>query len=244
MAPAAAPPRWHAFRLAKAGNAPEEYEDAFAAAAGRFAVADGASEASFAADWARLLAEGFVAAPGKPWRDLAWLPPLRQRWAAAVDGRALPWYAESKREAGAFATLVGLDVRPAEEKGPGRWRALAVGDSCLFHTRRGRVLAAFPLECSTAFGSQPPLLGSRPAEAEPARELARGKYRAGDRFLLMTDALAQWFLAQDEQGTCPAEEVAGLLAAAEPEAAFAAWVAGRRGQGLRNDDVTLLIVDL
>jgi hypothetical protein len=38
--------------------------------------------------------------------------------------------------------------------------------------------------------------------------------------------------------------VAGLLAVADPEAAFVAWVAGRRGQGLRNDDVTLLIVDL
>ena len=163
MPPADAPPRWYAFRLAKAGHSAEEYEDAFAAAAGRFAVADGASEASFAADWAKLLAEGFVAAKGKPWQGLDWLPPLRKRWAAAVDGRALPWYAETKRDAGAYATLLGLVLQPAAGKKPGTWRALAVGDSCLFHTRGGRVLAAFPLERSTAFGSQPPLLGSRPA---------------------------------------------------------------------------------
>jgi hypothetical protein len=244
MPPADAPPRWHAFRLAKAGHAAEEYEDAFAAADGRFAVADGASEASFAADWARLLAEGFVAADGKPWQGLDWLPPLRQRWAAAVDGRALPWYAESKRDAGAYATLLGLVLQPAEGDKPGTWRALAVGDSCLFHTRGGRVLAAFPLESSTAFGTQPALLGSRAGGAEPQGEQAHGRYRAGDRFLLMTDALAQWFLAQDEQGASPAEGVAELLAAADPEATFAAWVGGRRGHGLRNDDVTLLIVDL
>jgi hypothetical protein len=244
MPPADVPPRWHAFRLAKAGHSPEEYEDAFAAAAGRFAVADGASEASFAADWAQLLAEGFVAAGGKPWQGLDWLPPLRQRWAAAVDGRALPWYAETKRDAGAYATLLGLALQPPSGKKPGTWRALAVGDSCLFHTRGGRVLAAFPVESSAAFGSQPPLLGSRPGGPEPESEQARGRYRAGDRFLLMTDALAQWFLAEEEQGAGPAEEVAGLLAAVDPEAAFVSWVEGRRGKGLRNDDVTLLVVDL
>jgi hypothetical protein len=244
MPPADAPPRWYAFRLAKAGNAPDEYEDAFAAAAGRFAIADGASEASFAADWARLLAEGFVAAEGQPWHDLDWLAPLRQRWAAAVDGRSMPWYAETKREQGAFATLLGLALRPPAGDKPGTWHALAVGDSCLFHTRGGRLLAAFPLENSTAFGSRPPLLGSRPGGPEPQSEQARGRYRPGDRFLLMTDALAQWFLAQDEQGARPAEEVAGLLAAVDPDAAFVSWVGGRRGQGLHNDDVTLLLVDL
>ena len=244
MPPANAPPRWHAFRLAKAGNSAEEYEDAFAAAAGRFAVADGASEASFAADWAKLLAEGFVAADGKPWQGLDWLPPLRQRWAAAVDGRALPWYAETKRDAGAYATLLGLALQPPSGKKPGTWRALAVGDSCLFHTRGGRVLAAFPLERSAAFGRQPPLLGSRPGGPEPESEQARGRYRAGDRFLLMTDALAQWFLAEEEEGFCPAEDVAKLLAAVDPVAAFVSWVGERRGKGLRNDDVTLVVVDL
>ncbi len=56
--------RWQALHLVKAGNDPSEYEDAFAADAdrARFAVADGATEASFAARWARLLVEGFVAA--------------------------------------------------------------------------------------------------------------------------------------------------------------------------------------
>ena len=244
MPPADAPPRWHAFRLAKSGHSADEYEDAFAAAAGRFAVADGASEASCAADWARLLAEGFVAAPGQPWQGLDWLPPLRERWSAAVDGRPLPWYAESKREAGAFATLLGLDLQPAAGDKPGAWSALAVGDSCLFHTRGGRVLAVFPVESSTAFGSRPPLLGSRPNGPEPEREQARGRYRPGDRFLMMTDALAQWFLARDEQGECPAEDVVALLASEGPEAAFADWVGDRRGKGLRNDDVTLLVVDL
>src|SRR6266404_6244133 len=48
---------WHAFAVPKRGNSTEEYEDAFAANpnAGRFAIADGASESSFASLWAKLL---------------------------------------------------------------------------------------------------------------------------------------------------------------------------------------------
>ena len=50
MASADSPLRWSVLRLPKQGNTDAEYEDAWAAdaAAGRFAVADGASETSFA----------------------------------------------------------------------------------------------------------------------------------------------------------------------------------------------------
>ena len=71
---------------------------------------------SFAGLWARLLAEGFVAAR-RP-RDLAgWLGDARRRWAAEVMGLELPWYAEMKREQGAFATFLGLACgRPAADR--------------------------------------------------------------------------------------------------------------------------------
>src|SRR4051794_29142331 len=96
----ALPFRWRALRLPKRGHTPEEYEDAFAAdpALGRFAVADGASESSFAGQWARLLAEGFVAPGARPWRGADWLTAPRRRWAAEVLPLPLPWYAEAKRE--------------------------------------------------------------------------------------------------------------------------------------------------
>ena len=230
-------PGWHAFHLPKRGHVAGEYEDAFAGdpARRRFAVADGASESSFAAAWARLLAEGFVAAR-RPWRDLNWLGPLRQRWAQEVDGLELPWYAEMKREEGAFATLLGVVFRP------GRWRALAVGDSCLFRTRGGRLRKAFPLTASADFGNQPRLLGSRGRVS--LTEHARGRWRPGDHFLLMTDALAQWFLRRSEQGERPAAEIAELLRGGDRPAAFADWIERKREQDLRNDDVTLVVIDL
>jgi hypothetical protein len=58
---------WTAYWQPKHGCTTDEYEDAWAAdsAAGRFAVADGASESAFALTWAGLLAEGFVATSGR-----------------------------------------------------------------------------------------------------------------------------------------------------------------------------------
>src|SRR5579884_1055791 len=98
---------WQPFRVPRRGYSADEYEDACAGddRTGRFAIADGATESSFAAAWARLLVEEFVRTPG-PWSG--WLPSLRRCWAADLDDRPLPWYAEAKAEEGAFATLLGV----------------------------------------------------------------------------------------------------------------------------------------
>jgi serine/threonine protein phosphatase PrpC len=241
--------RWHAFHTQKRGNAPDEYEDAFAGDAdtARFAVADGATESSFVAAWAKLLAESFVADKGRSWRELDWLGAPRQHWANDVDPRPLPWYAEEKREQGAYATLLGVVLSCGRNGEGGSWRALAVGDSCLFRLRGGKVGKSFPLTRSSDFGNQPALLGSRGRHGDTPQGIrrARGKWRPGDRFLLMTDALAEWMLRRNEQRQRPADEIDQLLAESAPQDAFAAWVEERRnGQGLRNDDVTLVVIDL
>jgi hypothetical protein len=242
--PRADPPlRWRALRLPKGDHTAEQYEDAWAAdpARGRFAAADGASESAFPGLWARLLAEGFVAAR-RP-RDFAsWLDGPRRLWVAEVMPLELPWYGEMMRAEGGFATLLGLVVRPPAPGRPGRWRAAAVGDTCLVRVRGGRRVQPFPVKRSSDFGNEPRLIGSR---GEPPRpEYASGSLRAGDRLFLMTDALAQWFLGSHENGGRPWEAIAPLLTAAEPEGAFAAWVEGlRAGGGLRNDDVTLLAIE-
>jgi hypothetical protein len=238
------PLRWRALRVPKSDHSAAEIEDAWAAdpAAGRFAVADGASESAYAGLWARLLAEGFVAAR-RP-RDFAgWLDGPRDRWAAAVMGPELPWYGEIKRAEGAFATLLGLDVRPPTPGRPGCWWAAAVGDTCLVRVREGRLTLAFPVDQSADFGNEPRLIGSR-GGSPAATEYARGPLRGGDCLLLMTDALAQWFLQAHERGRRPWEAVTPLLSAGRAESAFAAWVEGLRAAGdLRDDDVTLLAIE-
>ena len=73
--------------------------------------------------------------------EAAWLTPL-------------PWYAEEKAASGAFASLLGLEIFKKANGGPSpyAWRAVAVGDSCLFQVEAGQVSKAWPIGNSAEFG--------------------------------------------------------------------------------------------
>jgi Protein phosphatase 2C len=244
---------WEAFHLPRRGHAAEEYEDALAADGYRFAIADGASESSFAGQWSQLLVDGFTEPASQPRSAAAWLRPLRRRWLEAVDGLSLPWYAEAKRAQGAFATFLGLTLYPARTGDDhsrrkrrktraatgGRWRAVAIGDCCLFQVRHNALRTMFPLSTSGEFTNRPKLLSSLPGV--PARlERRQGRWQAGDQLLLMTDALAHWFVAEAEHRAQPWNAIRAVL---DGSVLFSEWVEGLRDQRLlRNDDVTLLSI--
>ena len=68
-----------------------------------------------------------------------------------------------------------------------------------------------------------------------------GDLATNDRLLLMTDALAHWFLVEAEMGRRPWAALARLTT---PEQ-FAAFIdCLRAGGALRNDDVTLVNVEV
>jgi hypothetical protein len=241
---------YQAFWLQKRDNFPEEYEDAFKVdlETACFAVADGASESIFAAAWAQLLVEQFVLTAGEcPLSWNAWLPAVQQSWAESTRDRKLPWYAEVKLQQGAFATFLGLVVAPCEDD-IFTWHATAVGDTCLFHTRGAELLSAFPVDRSEQFDTHPWLVGSRtpPEIVKEERAVdAQGDAKSSDRLWMMTDALAQWFLAEHEAGNQPWTEFEWLMTTSGSEEQFAEWIEGlRKSKRLRNDDVTLLAVDL
>lgn len=226
---------WRTFGVPKAGHTLEEYEDAFAGDPdnGRFAIADGASESAFADMWAQILVKAFVQTPG-PWSR--WLDAARKRWNAQVQERDLPWYAEAKFADGAYAAMLGIAFKNL------RWRAKAVGDCCLFQVRGRRLLRAFPIWHSSDFGNRPSLLGSRTrrtAQPRARRFHATGHLHATDAVFLMTDALAQWFLEQVEEGRQPWDDLQATLT----EEQFGSFVTDlREAKKLRNDDVTLVSI--
>jgi hypothetical protein len=227
---------FRAFWLQKAGNSGDEYEDAFAPAdlpggdcdEFRCAVADGATETSFSGLWAQILVDAFAhegLAHVKPQTT----KPLAARWRQAIDARAvpLPWYAQEKLERGAFSSLMGLTLYA-----DGRWRALCVGDSCLFHLRPRQTMRAFPYHLPDQFNNHPALIST--LGDSTTAQTARGTWHPGDYFLLMTDALAHFFLSQRKLRV-------QLAADSLDQAGFEQLVAYARASKIcRNDDVTLL----
>jgi hypothetical protein len=236
------------FRLPKAGSRRAEDEDgvAWSRRERRFAVADGASASAFARLWAHLLVHAYTAGWLTPEALETDLAPVQARWAALVDRRPMPWYAMEQARRGAFAALVGLSL-----SADGGWSALAVGDCCLFHLRRGALLVAFPVDDPDAFDNRPMLLGSRPVSNRRLRECgaiatASGAWQPGDTFLLMSDALAAAYLRM-RRGPADAQAPPGPMSPLpglefdRTRAGFRRWIRALRAQRLvRNDDVSLL----
>lgn len=202
-----------------------------------------------------------VMAAADAWQE--WLDTyLEQREAT---GRPLAWYERPGLERGAYATLLTVALDPpvhrtqvgdelmtvadavaASGSRGWRWHAAALGDSCLFHVRDEQLLHAFPIEDSSAFGTNPPLAASRNAdESVLARhiEVAQGWCESGDQLYLATDALAAWFLQAVETGASPWAVLRDFAAA--DHKAFETFVAEQRAAGsLRNDDVALVHIDI
>ncbi len=221
----------------KSGNSAEEYEDAFWPQSPidreldlfRAAVADGATEASFAGVWARILVRAYCRDQIGGKKLSKFLPRLCGEWKDSVGDKPLPWYAEQKAAQGGFSTLTGLTLY-----GDSRFSASSIGDSCLFQIRDERVVVSFPMERSAQFGSRPILLSSSGSGADSFVTLA-GNWQPGDTFYLMTDALAAWFLRCVESSSVP------MI----PSDEFDQWIANLRRSGdLKNDDVTVMEVAL
>lgn len=243
------------FHVPKHGHAEREYEDAYFPSqashrnlkAFRCAVADGATESVFAREWARILVRGF----GKGKLRVGW---MRRLWMRTIQGRAtgpsVPWYVGAKLKDGAFAAFVGLTLHDGSRNGTGgTWRALAVGDSCLFHVRGSKLLAHGPMARSEDFGSNPLLLstsGTRKlSRGETHVTVLTGDWKPRDVFFLATDALSQWLLAEQERGRSPWGMLRELGDDSDGGAPFEPIVARlRAGECMKNDDTTLLRVEV
>jgi Protein phosphatase 2C len=236
------------FHTQKAGNAVSEYEDAFwpkqTAALReetmRVAVADGATDAVYSGLWARLLvkAYGKHLMTGETIR--ADLMKASEVWNRVVGRSPLPWYAEEKARAGAYAALVGLELNRQGDGLSGNWSVLACGDSCFFHLRSDRLIRSFPLSRAEEFSSSPLLFGSNPeTRGLEALRITAGSWEDGDCFYLMSDALASWSLSSHESGENPWQRLREITLS--KGAPFEDWISSlRRDRAIKNDDCTLI----
>jgi hypothetical protein len=214
------------------------------------AVADGATEGMFGEIWSRILASR--AARVFPDCQLdhivvdsarAWLRFKRRKSSAGRALTRLPaWLEEPGLEQGAFSTFAAISL--AEDK---TWTSVAIGDSCLFQVRADKLHFQWPVQTSADFAKRPYLLcsaqGPSPQLDDNTRSVC-GWWAEGDTFFLMSDALACWFLRKCEQDEKPWLSLLTLganEAAGDFEAMVSRW---RETEGMRNDDVTLIRVDV
>lgn len=232
--------------LPKLGQEASECEDAIAIDAqnSRFAVADGATEAFDARNWAERLAQHWVqrkstltveefrewvAAEGKE---------LRDSW----SGLTLSWYSEEKARKGSFAALVGVEFDLKGESPS--WQAIALGDTCLLHSRNGTLLKSLPVARSESFNSAPVLVASDSALHETSMQSVvtdSGSCQNGDVIFLMSDAAAAWCLQRFENGDLDVNQFLSSKSDEELEQFFDdERVAGT----IRNDDLAIVKIEI
>ncbi len=232
--------------LPKLGHDPSECEDAIAVntESCRFAVADGATEAFDARNWAQRLTQHWVqnqcASTLETFRE--WVADegreLRDSW----TGLSLSWYSEEKARTGSFAALVGveLDLKTDEPS----WTAIALGDTCLLHCRQGTLLKSLPLCRSESFNSTPVLVASDSSMHEACMKsvvIDSGSCESGDVLWLLSDGVASWYLERFEKDEFTATDFFETKDDDELQRFFDdERLAGR----MRNDDVAVLRIEI
>jgi hypothetical protein len=221
------------------------------------AVSDGATESVLSGKWAECLVQRFADDPQFPLTD-QWVEDTAANFYEGIDFTKLPWYAVEKAVNGSQATLLGLrlDLRS------GRWQATGKGDSMIAivgwravprpfaFKELGLNISPSSLSIPTAFGNRPSLVRSRtengsiptddPFWHESRRISGLSNRWANKSFLLMTDALAAWFVSQT-----PLTLAANALLALDSQQKFEEFVFSRRNAGeLKNDDTTLVHVSV
>lgn len=245
--------------LPKSGNNTKDYEDAYGYIKKDFAeiqrlhaaIADGATESSFAVEWANMLVNCYVEEPFNDAIEFQTrIKSLSNDWHTTVFSRPLPWYAEEKARMGAFSTFIGLKITFDDSPlaNSGHWNAIAIGDSCLFQIRDNSLNSVFPLKQAEDFTNSPILISSNLEKNSQCWDNVlnqSGKWQEKDIFFIISDALAAWFLRQCELGNHPWDELLVLSEKINCDTDFEHWIDKKRQTSqLKNDDVTCIIIKL
>ena len=234
----------------KEAETPEDCQDACAQNDGKgyYAIADGVTHSFFPKEWAALLVEHFcdntdLSVAKTDWR--AWIAPIQQKWYEQIEEkvseRNLFYLTNSfnTREPAA-ATFIGIEFN----KDNTEWKAMIVGDSCLFH-QNDSGFKSYLIKDSARFTNNPGFFASFAKDNHSEPTFIYGNANPGDTFILATDALAKWILEHEETGKLDA--ALDRLKVMETDEKFCQFVhEARRDEAIRlvNDDVTLMLISV
>ena len=208
----------------------------------RFAVADGATEAFDARNWAQRLANNWVRS------NAALTPEAFHEWVAneglelhaSWKQLTLSWYAEEKARKGSFAAFVGVEL-DLRNDAPA-WKAIALGDACLLHCRNGALIKSLPLSNSASFNSAPILVASDSAiykSNEQSLVIESGSCENNDVLFLVSDAAAAWHLERFEQNN-----FSDVFQSHDSRAAAEFFENERRAGRIKDDDIAVMRLEV
>ncbi len=171
---------------------------------------------------------------------------LGAQWRQKQAQMELPWYAARKMEQGAAATLIGVRISvPERRTAAGTWRAISIGDACLFHIQGSNLLQMHPELKPAEFGNNPALIYtdvSRNQRLAHGPAVKEGSWQWGDIFMVASDALARWIRLSIDGGQGEWRDLLALAGKPDREAAFRSWARQEQGNGrLKNDDLTMVV---
>lgn len=244
--------RWKAYTICKEGNREEENEDAsfpvlhngVSLKVDDFscALADGATQSSFAKRWAELLVSETGMKKDLPKEILPTVANAKKIWGEEIAGKVLSWPAEIKVRQGAFATLLWFHIQDNnKESDPQVWNAMGIGDTCLFHIRANHLISGFPLTAAAQFSNTPNLVSTnlvRNSALFPVKPFSR-KWESGDEFLLATDALACYVYKLVEEDN--KNDLSAFKSHIGSKSEFIRWISHLRNMSsIKNDDTTMI----
>jgi hypothetical protein len=209
----------------------------------RFSVSDGVSKSFFPKVWSEILAGQFVERTDLKESEL--IKVCQDEWQKRIDEIvSLPetkWFTKTQysRKDPALATFVGLQFLEKEKK----WSASALGDSFLFFVPKGykdyqKELVKLSSKVEPiVFDNFPDYLTSI-GESHKGRAKEKGGNLRNGTFYLMTDALAEWFIKEEENAI-------GKITVWKSQADFERFIAQAIDENqLTNDDCAILCVEL
>jgi len=184
--------KYQAFSVVKFGNQPNQNEDAnwselkgglyFRPFGFRCTVADGATQTSFSSLWSRILVREIGKQPYRKIENA--ISTAQLKWDKIISQKELPWHAVEKVKQGAYSTFLWFECHPAINQHYGIWKAVALGDTCIFQIRGNKIVSSFPITEASDFGNNPYALSSRPEKNMGIKLLKSiGHWQKGDTFI-------------------------------------------------------------
>jgi len=245
----------------KTNEEPEDCQDAISFNINklRFALSDGVSGSFFPAEWAGILVNYFCEdesklnssiLESKRWKE--WLVPAQHEWKSKISNIVTKktgpeaYFLRNSLVANepAAATFIGFQLFAEDDKPS--WKAMIIGDSCLFHVRENN-FDSYLLNKASNFDNYPSHFSSLEISNKFDPKFITGDFQIGDKFLLVTDALAEWLITQREINKNGWDNVLDTIIQIEKWKDFYSIIQEARkhdGVPLKDDDVALMIISL